>query len=655
MTEETSGGGLDVTLRSFAVGQKVFGRYSLIRTLGRGGMGVVWLARDDELERDVALKFLPELIVHDRAVLSELKRETKRSLELTHKNIVRIYDFVQDAQSACISMEYIDGDTLSNLRADRASRVFETRELMEWVTQLCEALDYAHNYALVVHRDLKPTNLMVNQRGDLKVANFGIARSLSDSVSKITVEGGTSGTLVYMSPQQLNGERGTHLDDVYSVGATIYDLLTSKPPFYSGNIDHQIRENIPPLMSARRKEIGIEGEPIAERWEKIVAACLQKEPACRPQSVAEIADRLMGRSHRARRQTKTALWKTILAGFRESHSKQGETMGRGQRRGIDNHRFGNLATTGPGPDEGRADQAAIGHDRIPADGRADTRSSNEKDPVAVQERVYANLVSCFGLDPKILREKLPKFADEWRHAPDATLYERANANYVARDYSEAERLAVQAADAARKVKPANSKDVLQAWNSRLVCAERGAIHARDGDFRDAEKLTDRNRNLEKWVTLQQEIADLLVVQGKYSDAEKLFRSLIEARTRALGPEDPGTLDSRHRLIYALARQTKYGEAETEARQVLMLREKTLGPENIDTLISRYNLGEALVSQGKNSEAETLYRMVIRRGEKLLGPEHPAHDRGPHRPCHRSASRGENCRGGSALPRGNQPR
>ena len=259
----------------------------------------------------------------------ELKRETKRSLELTHKNIVRIYDFVQDTQSACISMEYIDGDTLSNLRADRESKVFETHELAEWVTQLCDALDYAHNHARVVHRDLKPTNLMVNQRGDLKVADFGIARSLSDSVSKITVDGGTSGTLVYMSPQQLNGERGTHLDDVYSFGATIYDLLTSKPPFYSGNIDHQVRENVPPLMSARRKEIGIEGEPIAERWEKIVAACLQKEPARRPQSVAEIADRLMGRSHRTRSRSKTPPWKTVLRDFASRIRNRGKQWAAG--------------------------------------------------------------------------------------------------------------------------------------------------------------------------------------------------------------------------------------------------------------------------------------------------------------------------------------
>jgi serine/threonine protein kinase len=204
------------------------GRYTLVKILGRGGMGVVWLARDEELERDVALKFLPDVIVHDRSLLNELKRETKRSLELTHRNIVRIHDFVFDERSACISMEYVDGDTLSNLRAEKERKVFEPDEIAGWTIQLCDALDYAHNHARIIHRDLKPANLMVNQKGDLKVSDFGVARSLGDSMSKLTLASGTSGTLVYMSPQQLDGERGTHLDDVYSLGATFYDLLTSR-------------------------------------------------------------------------------------------------------------------------------------------------------------------------------------------------------------------------------------------------------------------------------------------------------------------------------------------------------------------------------------------------------------------------------------------
>ena len=167
-------------------GQVVFGRYKLVKVLGRGGMGIVWLARDEELERDVALKFLPDLIIHDAAVLSDLKRETKRCLELTHKNIVRIYDFVHDERSGCISMEYVDGGTLSSLRCDKERKVFEVAELTDWMGQLCDALDYAHNYAHVIHRDLKPANVMVNQRGELKVSDFGIARSLEDSMSVIT-------------------------------------------------------------------------------------------------------------------------------------------------------------------------------------------------------------------------------------------------------------------------------------------------------------------------------------------------------------------------------------------------------------------------------------------------------------------------------------
>ena len=176
-TRDDLGAGADATVRECASGQKVFGRYTLKTVLGRGGMGVVWLARDEELEREVALKFLPDVVVHDCSLLEELKRETRRSLELTHRNIVRIHDFVFNESSACISMEYVDGNTLANLRVEKEQKVFQPDELTSWIAQLCDALDYAHNRARVIHRDLKPANLMVNQRGDLKVADFGIART----------------------------------------------------------------------------------------------------------------------------------------------------------------------------------------------------------------------------------------------------------------------------------------------------------------------------------------------------------------------------------------------------------------------------------------------------------------------------------------------
>src|SRR5215470_15582000 len=275
MSDETVGRRSDQSTPADLSGSRLFNRYKLIKVLGRGGMGVVWLAWDEELEREVALKFLPDLLINDHSVLDDLKRETKHSLELTHKNIVRIYDFVHDERSACISMEYVDGDTLSNLRVDKPGKVFEPSELVEWLAQLCDALGYAHNHARVIHRDLKPSNLMVNQRGELKVTDFGIARSLADSIRIATDPFGRSGTLDYMSPQQLDGKPATPLDDIYSLGASIYELLTSKPPFYSGNIDRLVHEERPPSMTERRKDLGIAAtEPIPGAWEGIVAACL---------------------------------------------------------------------------------------------------------------------------------------------------------------------------------------------------------------------------------------------------------------------------------------------------------------------------------------------------------------------------------------------
>ncbi len=273
-------------------GQLMFSRYRLECLLGRGGMGIVWLARDEKLDRQIALKFLPDVLFLDAASRDELKRETRRSLDLTHPNIVRIHDFVEDEQSAAISMEYIDGPCLSQLRVEKGNRCFEARELVGWVADLCRALDYAHHSAGFVHRDLKPANLMVTSRGVLKVADFGIACGLHNTAARISAWNSTGGTLGYMSPQQLEGELAAVTDDVYSVGAALYELLTSKPPFHSGDISLQIRTTVADSMTERRRRLGIAGAPIPEEWEATVAACLAKHPRDRPASVREVARRL---------------------------------------------------------------------------------------------------------------------------------------------------------------------------------------------------------------------------------------------------------------------------------------------------------------------------------------------------------------------------
>ncbi len=290
------------TVRGLGTGQRVFGRYGLRRPLGRGGMGVVWLADDEVLGEPVALKFLPELVAGDPEAVEELKIETRRARRLTHPHIVRIHDFVQEGPAAAVSMEYVEGRTLGQMRLEQPGRVFAPETLGPLVSQLCVALEYAHAEAKVAHRDLKPANVLVTSSGRVKVTDFGIARSLSETHTRLTGRtAGTSGTLPYMSPQQLAGDRPTAADDLYSLGAMLYELLSGRPPFFRGEgagLIAQIRERQPEPLAQRRAEWAAQNEwtaplpPIPPAWEETIRCCLAKEAAGRPASAAAVAQRL---------------------------------------------------------------------------------------------------------------------------------------------------------------------------------------------------------------------------------------------------------------------------------------------------------------------------------------------------------------------------
>ena len=263
------------------------GRYCLKRLLGRGGMGIVWLAHDERLGSNVALKFLPAQIRYDAAALDDLRRETARSRKLTHPNIVRIHDLYEaPEEEAFISMEYIDGRNLADLRVEQSSRVFTWSFLKPLVTQLCAGLEYAHSEN-IIHRDLKPGNLMLEAKGRLKLADFGIARAMSDTMNGTSISQ-TSGTVLYMSPQQMDGDPPRATDDIYALGATLYELLTGKPPFYTGNIVHQVRNVSPRPMHERLAELEHANE-IPANVEKVILSCLSKNAAERPQTAAEVS------------------------------------------------------------------------------------------------------------------------------------------------------------------------------------------------------------------------------------------------------------------------------------------------------------------------------------------------------------------------------
>ncbi|TLD71793.1 hypothetical protein FEM03_06550 [Phragmitibacter flavus] len=279
------------TMRGHQKGDRVFDRFMLQKLLGRGGMGVVWLALDERLKREVALKFAPQLIRYDEVAVEELKDETRKGLLLGHPHIVKTYDFLLDEENAAISMEFIDGESLAGLRAKQPKRIFEVREIEKWVAQLLAALGYAHHSVGVIHRDLKPANLMVDRAGDLKVTDFGIARSITDAINRATLAvGNSTGTLAYMSPQQADGRKPEITDDLYAFASTIYELLTGKPPFHSGNIGLQLRHEAAVSATERRAEFGLTDlEVIPPIWEETLLACLDKDPAKRPADAGEIA------------------------------------------------------------------------------------------------------------------------------------------------------------------------------------------------------------------------------------------------------------------------------------------------------------------------------------------------------------------------------
>lgn len=271
-------------------GQRVGGgRYRLEKVLGQGGMGVVWLAWDERLQQHVALKFLPAHIQSDPVALDDMRRETARSIRLTHPNIIRIHDLHEiPGREAFISMEYVEGLTLHALRVEQPNRVFSWTFLQPLVKQLCAAMDYAHGER-VIHRDLKPANMMLDARGRLKLADFGIAAVVSDSLSRISLKRPTSGTPTHMSPQQMNGQAPRVTDDIYALGASLYELLTSRPPFYTGDIVHQVLDVPAAPMADRLAELELTNE-IPPDVAAMVMACLAKEPGQRPQSARAVAD-----------------------------------------------------------------------------------------------------------------------------------------------------------------------------------------------------------------------------------------------------------------------------------------------------------------------------------------------------------------------------
>jgi serine/threonine protein kinase/tetratricopeptide (TPR) repeat protein len=278
-----------------SVGDLVLGRYRIEAQLGAGGMGEVYLAEDTNLDSKVAIKLLPSYLEADELAKRRLILEAKATAQLDHPNICRVYKVKEEANRTFIVMQYVDGKTLADCIKDRS---LDIREALQVAMQIVEALAEAHSHG-IVHRDIKPRNVMINTRGQVKVLDFGLMKIVGQTIresnadnrsSLLSRPGQRAGTPPYMSPEQASGARVDARCDLFAVGVIMYECLTGRRPFV-GETDEQILERVrflhPPPPSQFNPQVPLE-------LDSAILTALAKDPGARYQSANDLLRDLRG-------------------------------------------------------------------------------------------------------------------------------------------------------------------------------------------------------------------------------------------------------------------------------------------------------------------------------------------------------------------------
>ncbi len=269
-----------------AAGEQI-GKYRILGELGRGGMAVVYRARDEVLKRPVALKVLAEHLTHDRKFLSRFIAEARTAALLDHPNIVHIHEAGQIDGLTYIAMQVVEGRALSQYLEKQGGSMGQ-EETLQILGQVAEALDYAHSQG-VIHRDVKPSNIMVTDDGRVMLMDFGIAKAAG--ATKLTATGATIGTAEYMSPEQAGGEDVDYRTDIYSLGIVAYEMVAGAVPFAADTslaIAHKHIEETPSEPS------GPDGHEISPGLSRAVLRALAKEPRRRFSSCQAFVDAASG-------------------------------------------------------------------------------------------------------------------------------------------------------------------------------------------------------------------------------------------------------------------------------------------------------------------------------------------------------------------------
>jgi tetratricopeptide (TPR) repeat protein len=278
----SGGNGGDVAVMSMVQNQ-LGERYEIEREIGRGGMGVVYLARDKQLDRKVALKFLGSLVDNNEEYRQRFVREAKTAAKINHPNIVAIYDISASQGKAYIAMEYIEGMSLHQYIEKKGK--LPAREAINYMAQACAALYSLHSCG-IVHRDIKPDNIIIGKGGLIKLMDFGLAKAEDNRITKSNI---VMGTPCYMSPEQVQGKDVDARSDIYAMGLVLYEMMTGKCVFRDGDILSRQLTEMPPKLSEL-----VEGVPAGV--DELAHKCIAKDREARFENCKVIVEAIRGLS-----------------------------------------------------------------------------------------------------------------------------------------------------------------------------------------------------------------------------------------------------------------------------------------------------------------------------------------------------------------------
>jgi hypothetical protein len=580
-------------------------RFRILRPHARGGLGQVYLARDEELHRDVALKEIQGEYADQPESRARFLREAEVTGGLEHPGVVPVYGLGSYADGRpYYAMRFVKGDSLKDAieafhRAegpgrDPGERALAFRGLLGRFVDVCQAVAYAHSRG-VLHRDLKPGNVMLGKYGETLVVDWGLAKPLGradggDEVSEgplvptsgdgasATQAGQVVGTPAYMSPEQAAGRLDLlgPASDVYSLGATLYALLTGRAPVEGHDKGDrlrpsQVKKGVPPALEA------VCGKAMAPRPEDRYASALD----------------LAG-------DVEHWLADEPVSCYREP---LGVRAGRWARRHpalVAGAAAGALVAVVLGG----AGSWWLNRQRL----RAETAESLAKERLA-----QVNAVNEF------LQKDLLGQADIGNQPPLGGAGER-NPNITVGELLDRAARVIEGKFAAQPLTEAAIRLTLGETYRALGRYPESERHlGRSVQLRTAYLAADHPDTLSS----KNDLARLYEDQGQYERAELLFREVIDAQTAHLGADHPDTLASKHNLAGLYLDQGKYGQAEPLLREVLDARTAQLGAGHSDTLASKTGLAELYHDQGKYDQAESLFKDVLAARTAQLGADHPA--------------------------------